>query len=59
MMSGAGASFFPSPRVRGEGAERRRREAGEGGFVNRRLTRPLATLASTLSHRGERVRGAR
>jgi hypothetical protein len=41
----------PSPLV-GEDAERRSREAGEGGFGQRPLTRPLASLASTLSHEG-------
>ncbi len=30
----AARAFFPSPRMRGEGTERRRRETGEGAIAN-------------------------
>ena len=49
-------AFCPSPRLRGEGAERRRREAGEGGYrLSRRPLTRLATLAdlSPQAGRGE------
>jgi hypothetical protein len=43
-------THLPAPRVRGEGAERRRREAGEGLFrLSRLLQRPLARLPSLRS----------
>ena len=57
-----GVASLPSPRLPGEGAERRRREAGEGAsqFLRksrRPLTRPAFAKASAdrpLPARGER-----
>jgi hypothetical protein len=55
-----GVACFPSPRVRGEGAERRGREAGEGALRFWRMSRrPLTRLPRFCSEVDPRVAARR